>query len=438
MGDLAQQYSDHFAASAALAERARKVLPDGLTHDSRRLNPYPVYISRAEGAHKWTEEGDELIDYGMGHGALLLGHGNAAVRDAVAAQLSQGTHFSAPHRLEIEWAERVCRLVPSAEVVRFTGTGTEATLLAMRLARAFTGRSRMLKLKGHFHGWHDEALVGAKAPFDHPASAGLNPGITENATAIEPNDVDALREALETGDYAGLILEPSGGGWAMVPLATGYLDAARELTRATDTVLIFDEVITGFRLAPGGAQEHFGVKPDLTCMAKILAGGLPGGAVAGRGEILGQLGFGKTSRVAQQGTFNANPLSAAAGIAALDQLSGGEPQRRAAALTQRLCEGFNQTLQALDIPGCAWHLQSLFHVYVGDDCPIWIEDGQVRGELDVERLFGGMSRLTELRQAMLLRGVDLFKDGGLMSAAHSEADVERTVSAFEDSLRALW
>jgi glutamate-1-semialdehyde 2,1-aminomutase len=439
MADLTRAYEEHFATSHALAEQAQAVLPGGLTHDSRRMSPFPVYVSRAQGAHKWTEEGHRLIDYGMGHGALLLGHGHPDVRRAMEDQLGRGTHFAAPHRMEVEWAERVCRLVPSAELVRFTGTGTEATLLAMRLARAFTGRPRILKLQGHFHGWHDEAMVGSRAPFDRPASAGVNPGTATQATAIPANDVSALEVALASGEYAGLILEPSGASWATVPLAPGFLQAARDATSATGTLLIFDEVITGFRLAPGGAQEVTGVVPDLTCLAKVLAGGLPGGAVAGRREILSLLTFagGPGERVAQQGTFNANPLSAAAGIAALDVVAGGEPQRQASALAARLCDGLNQALQALDVPGCAWRLGSMFHVHAGTGCPIWLEDGELRGDLDAQTLLAGMPHLFQLRDALLLRGTDLFKDGGFVSAAHSEADIDETVAAFEDAVREL-
>ena len=437
MAGITSEYGQHFATSRTLAERAQTVLPDGLTHDSRRMSPFPVYVARAEGAYKWTEEGHRLIDYGMGHGALLLGHGHPDVRRAVERQLDRGTHFAAPHRMEVEWAERVCGLIPSAELVRFTGTGTEATLLAMRLARAFTGRPRVLKLQGHFHGWHDEATIGSRPPFDRPASAGVNPGTATQATAIPANDVGALQTALATGDYAGLILEPSGASWAAVPLAPGYLRAARDATSATGTLLIFDEVVTGFRLAPGGAQSLTGIIPDLTCLAKILAGGLPGGAVAGRRDVLSMLTFagGPGERVAQQGTFNANPLSAAAGIATLDLVAGGEPQSRASALAARMCDGLNQTLQALDLPGCAWRLGSMFHVYAGKSCPIWLEDGELRGELDTQTLLAGMPHLFDLRDQLLLRGTDLFKDGGFVSAAHSEADIDGTVAAFEEALR---
>ncbi|MBO0689041.1 MAG: aminotransferase class III-fold pyridoxal phosphate-dependent enzyme [Candidatus Dormibacteraeota bacterium] len=437
-----QDFEQRFSESQSLTDRARAVLPGGLSHDSRYLPPFPVYISRAEGSHKWTEEGHELIDLGMGHGSLILGHGHPAIKAAIAEQLERGTHFSAAHRLEVEWAERIVHLVPSAELVRFTGTGTEATLLSMRLARAHTGRPRFLKLHGHFHGWHDEAIVDAKPPYDGPSTAGYNPATVTLTTAIPPNDVEAMRRELETEQYAGVILEPSGGSWGTVPLVPGYLEQVRELTARTGTLLVFDEVVTGFRFAPGGAQELYGVVPDLTALAKILAGGLPGGAVTGRREIVEHMAFrgdarDHGARVAQHGTFNANPLSAAAGIAALDLLQDGAIQRQVTQTAARLCEGMNDVLQALDLPGCAYRTASLFHVYVGEGCPIWVEDGAIKGEIDSAKLEAGMPGLADFRHALNLRGVDLFRDGGILSVAHSDADVDAIVGAFESALRDL-
>src|SRR5919198_1544841 len=373
-----QDFEQRFPESQSLTDRARAVLPGGLSHDSRYLPPFPVYISRAEGSHKWTEEGHELIDLGMGHGSLILGHGHPTIKAAITEQLEHGTHFSAAHRLEVEWAERIVRHVPSADLVRFTGTGTKA---------------------------------------------------------IPPNDVEAMRRELETEQYAGVILEPSGGSWGTVPLVPGYLEQVRELTARTGTLLVFDEVVTGFRFAPGGAQELYGVVPDLTALAKILAGGLPGGAVTGRREIVEHMAFRGDARdhgerVAQHGTFNANPLSAAAGIAALDLLQDGAIQRQVTQAAARLCEGMNDVLQALDLPGCAYRVGSLFHVYVGEGCPIWVEDGEIKGEIDSAKLETGMPGLADFRHALYLRGVDLFRDGGILSVAHSEADVDRTVGAF--------
>ncbi|MGH7921811.1 MAG: aspartate aminotransferase family protein [Candidatus Dormibacteraceae bacterium] len=434
------EYARTFPTSEALYERARRVLPSGIAHDSRHLQPFPTYVERAQGGHKWTAEGRELIDLGMGHGALVLGHGNPAIQEAVARQLALGTHFSAGHPLEIEWAERICHLVPSVDLVRFTSSGTEATLLAWRLCRAFTGRPKFLKLQGHFHGWHDEATVGAGRHTTEPATAGFNPAGVTLTTAVPPNDLTALRQALETGEYAGLILEPSGGGFGDVPLAKGYLRAIRELTAQTGTVLVFDEVVTGFRFAPGGAQELYGITPDLTTMAKAMAGGLPGGAVGGRADIMDWLAFhdevgGRTEKVTQQGTFNANPLSAAAGVAALDQLADGSAQRQINEATHRLCEGVNQALQALDEPGTAYHVGSLFHFFVGADCPVWMEGEEIKGELDPVRLRRGMPGAKAFRMAMYERGVDLFHGGGVLSVAHTDADLDQIVGAVEATIR---
>lgn len=435
--DLEQTYGDRFPISAKLYDRARRVLPGGLTHDNRLFQPFPAYVARAKGAYKWTEEGHRLIDYAMGHGALILGHGDPQVLAAVAEALAEGTHFSAAHRREVEWAELVTKLVPSADLVRFTASGTEATLLATRLARAFTGRAKLLKLQGHFHGWHDEAALGSKVPFGEPASAGIAPGAAADVRVIPAGDEPALRAALETGEFAALMLEPTGASWGSVPFPPDYLAACRRLTTASETLLVFDEVISGFRFAPGGAQQLYGIHPDLTCLAKILAGGLPGGAVAGRADVVSMLEFrgnvewDRHRRVSQQGTFNANPISAAAGVAALTKLADGTHQTRASQLGERLRRGLNQALSDLDIPGCAYGVGSLFHLWVGKDCPIFVEDDQVRGEVDAARLHAGMPNLMRLRQALFLEGVDLLRNGGLVSTAHTDGDVDQTVEAFK-------
>ena len=219
----------------------------------------------------------------------------------------------------MRWAEEVSRLVPSAEQVKFTGSGTESTLLAIRVARPFTSRSTVLKLEGHFHGWHDYLLKGERPPFEASSSPGIPPEVLATVAVVPSDDLGMLEERLTQGDVAALILEPSGGSWATIPLIEGYLQAARDLTTKYGVVLIFDEVITGFRWAPGGAQQRYGVTPDLTTMAKIVAGGMPGGAVAGRREIMEMLafkdepGWNATKKVRHQGTYNASPLVSAAG-----------------------------------------------------------------------------------------------------------------------------
>ena len=245
-------------------------------------------------------------------------------------QIERGTHFGASHEREIAWAEWILRLVPSAERVRFTSSGTEATLMALRLARAFTGKSKIIRFKHHFHGWHDHMTSGFASHFDGTATTGVLPGVAGNVLLAEQNDAAGLAELLgRHDDIAAAIIEPTGAHGARLPIRPEFLQALREQTRDRGVLLIFDEVVTGFRVAPGGAQAEYGIRPDLTTLAKIMAGGLPGGAVAGRKDILDLLDFevaraAGREKIAHQGTYNANPLSAAAGIATLQIVATGD------------------------------------------------------------------------------------------------------------------
>jgi glutamate-1-semialdehyde 2,1-aminomutase len=436
---LAEAFAQRFPRSLAEYQRASGIFPAGITHDSRHAPPYPVYVDRAAGARKWTVDGPELLDYWMGHGSLLLGHNHPAVVAAVQAQLSRGTHYGASHELEMAWGDLVIQLVPSAERVRFTSSGTEATLLALRLARAFTGRSKVVKFQGHFHGWHDYLAYGVSPPFDAPNSAGIPAEVLSTVLLAPPNSLGAVRAHLDAHpDVAAVILEPGGGSNGVIPPDLDFLHGLRTLTAQRNVVLIFDEVITGFRYARGGAQERYGVTPDLTTLAKVLAGGLPGGSVAGRAAILDCLDFhagdahwNRHGRVSQQGTFNANPLSAAAGIACLTQVAAGEPNRLADARGTELREGLDGVLQRRGVPGWINGESSVFHIVLA-------EPGQRRpGAPDA------LFRLTRgpvadaLRQAMLLEGVDLMHTGALVSAAHSADDIAFTIAAFDRALARL-
>jgi glutamate-1-semialdehyde 2,1-aminomutase len=426
--------SDAWAAanprSGSLSQRARRVLPGGVTHDVRRAAPFPVAVARAEGAHKWDLDGHEIICYVMGHGALLLGHGDPGVVAAVRRQATLAFHPGAGHELECEWAEAVVDLVPSAEVVRFTASGTEASLLALRLARAATGRGRVVKLAGHFHGWHDQVSFGTDPPFRGPDTAGV-PGALGQAVTVVAASEEAVADALGDGDVAAVILEPTGAAWGTVPLPAGLLAAVRRLTAASGTVLIFDEVVSGFRWSPGGVQAVAGVTPDLTVLGKILAGGMPGGAVAGRADLMGYLALapGDPRRVAHPGTHNAHPVSAAAGIAALGRCRSGELQEQAAGLASALRAGLTAVLSEAGVPGSVYGESSTFHVFIG---PL---EGASLAALKA----GGMSPelSAELHNGMLLEGVHLFHGSGFLSAAHTEQDAERTVAAFGATLSRL-
>ncbi|MBI5166344.1 MAG: aspartate aminotransferase family protein [candidate division NC10 bacterium] len=442
---IVEAYRKAHPTSEKLFERALHIIAGGITHDIRHLRPFPIYVERAQGSRKWDVDGHELIDYWMGHGALFLGHQPPAVMKAVREQAGLGTHYGACHALEIRWAEMVQRLVPSAERVRFTSSGTEATLLALRLARAFTGKERILKFEGHFHGWHDYATAGVKPPYEMPVSSGIPEDVLRGIILCPPNDIVRVREVLEDhGNIAAVILEPAGGTSGCIPTDPIFLKGLREITASKGVVLIFDEVITGFRYSPGGAQEWYGVIPDLTTLAKILAGGLPGGAVAGKAEIMDLLAFREEAdwnrhlKVGHAGTFNANPLSAAAGVATLNIIANGEAQKRANQLGEFLRKEMNEAIHRLGVDACVYGEASLFHIFL-EPCKLRSDCDRIVCRLDHKSLqsIGDMNRYHLLRCALILNGVDIPAFHGWISAIHSEEDLEKTAKAFEKALQML-
>jgi glutamate-1-semialdehyde 2,1-aminomutase len=443
---LADRYSSAFPTSKARFEVAKTLFPCGVTHDTRMMEPFPVYIDRAKGSKKWDLDGHDLIDYFVGHGALLLGHSPDDVVAAVQHQMTKGTHPGACHELEIEWGQLVRRLVPSAERVRFTGSGTEATLMALRLSRLHSGRPKFLKFQGHFHGWHDYVTVASDPPYDSKAVPGVPESVTANCVSLPPNDLNRVEGALKADPEIGaVILEPTGGHWGAVPIRGEFLTGLRALCTKYDRVLIFDEVITGFRVAPGGAQQFYGVTPDLTSLAKILAGGLPGGCLAGRADILAFIEPrpGKP-KMKHPGTYNANPLSAAAGVAALKRVATGEPCRLANDAGRRLRNGLNELFASRGWPWVAYGDFSMARVVpaytsprpqpdAGDnDClvPYGGDLNQLDGPKNTKQVFA-------LRQAMLLNGVDWWGFAGMTSCEHTAADVDRTVRAMAASMEML-
>jgi len=442
---IAQDFEEQFPASLELHNRSRTIIPGGITHDGRHLRPFPVAVERAQGAYKWDLDGHRLIDYSVGHGSLLLGHNDPDVTKAVADQLQRGTHFGAGHGGEVLWAEQIRKLIPSAEQVKFTSSGTEATMLAIRLARAATTKSTILKFEGHFHGWNDYVLKGEKPPFEAAVSPGIPDAVLNTVVVLPANDLDAVEARLAEGDVAAVIVEPSGGSWSMLPLDGGFLERLRELTTEHDSLLIFDEVITGFRWAPGGAQATLGIPPDLTTLAKVVAGGLPGGAVVGRNEIMQLLAFkddpvwNTQRKVRHPGTFNANPLSAAAGLACLAKCADGSVQTYCDRLAARLRTGLNQAIAGRGVPAFAYGDSSVFHIVLGERC-----SNHVAGDLrqpegvPTSRLKAAAGPLAgPLQIGMLLEGVDVFNSGGMLSVTHTDADVDQTIGAFDRVLGRL-
>ena len=432
--------------SAAAAEKAARLFPSGVTHDSRYLEPYGLYITRAKGPRKWDVDGNCYVDYFGGHGALLLGHCHPKVVAAVEQQVERGTHFGASHELEIAWAEWVMKLIPSAERVRFTSSGTEATMMALRLAPAFTGKSKIIRFKHHFHGWHDHMTSGYASHFDGSPTPGVLPGVTTGLVLAEQNDAVGLARLLDDDDdIAAAILEPTGAHGAQLPIDPAFLVELRELTRQHGVLLIFDEVVTGFRVSPGGAQVEYGIRPDLTTLAKILAGGLPGGAITGRKDILDLLDFQVTKaadreKISHQGTFNANPLSAAAGVAALEIVGTTDACARANRYAETLRRRINEVFEEERVPWAVYGAFSNFHFFTNPGrtaiTPTRFDPKAVPAEAFFDKRQAGL--VHKFRLAMMTHGVDFSgSPGGITSATHGEAELEDTMTALRKAIRML-
>ncbi|MBV9786353.1 MAG: aspartate aminotransferase family protein [Acidisphaera sp.] len=433
--------------SAQAYEAARRLLPGGVTHDVRYIRPHPIYVEHAGGARKRDIDGHEYVDYQGGHGALILGHAHPEVVAKVAEQLARGTHYGANHELETRWAGLICDMVPSAELVRFTSSGTEATMMALRLSRAATGRQLFLRFRGHFHGWHDHVAFGVVNHFDGTPTPGVIPELAENVVLVTPNDVDGLRAAFAEHGHAiaAAIIEPTGSNYGQVPLADDFIRVLREETKRHGAVLIFDEVVTGFRVSRGGAQAALGITPDLTTLAKIMAGGLPGGAVAGRRDLLELLDPERAEargieKIGHQGTYNANPLSATAGIATLELIRDTDALERTHAYAARLREGARQVLVEEGVAWGAYGTHTGLHLFVNPN-GLAIDpasfDPMAVGFAGLKIPRGNQVGL-KLRLAMRVNGVDLAAwPGGPCSAAHDETDLDRTLTALRGSIRML-
>jgi glutamate-1-semialdehyde 2,1-aminomutase len=412
-----QEMYERMAGSSALYERAKETFPSGVTHDARYAKPFPIYVNRAQGSRKWDVDGNEYVDYYGGHGALILGHCHPVVTQAVVEQAQKGSHYGACHELEVRWGELVQEIVPSAEAVKFVSSGTEATMLALRLARAFTGRDRLIKINGHFHGWHDYAAVAMAPPWDVPISMGIPKGVQGTVTGIPDKDADALEAELAKGDVAAVMI------WCNA-LTKEWAETVRDKAEAHGALVIYDEVVTGFRYAPGGAQEYFGVKPDLTTLAKIVAGGLPGGAIAGRADVIHQFDFSddpqkqRFARIAHPGTYNASPISAAAGVACLEIVKDPAIQKKAGDTATKIKAGFKDALDRNGVEGAVGGWMSYITTTLKGKGSAW--------ELQLK-----------WRAAMQLGGVDPSGTSLIVSAMHDDEDVDRTVAAYELAIHRL-
>lgn len=439
---IQQLFTERFPKSARLYERAKQVFPSGVTHDSRYLQPFPIYSDEAAGSHKVTADGHSLVDYWMGHGALLLGHSHPDVVKAVQVQAAKSTHPGACHESEIEWGELVQQLVPSAERVRFTNSGTEATLMALRVARIVTGKSKVIKFAGHFHGWHDSLIHAADGPHGGTyQTPGVTDGVLHDVIIVPPNDIAALECAIDEHDPACVIHEGNGGHWGVVPVRPDHIRAIRTLTSRKNVIFILDEVITGFRVDARSFQGVCDVVPDMTTLAKVLAGGLPGGCIAGRADLLEALAFDNRygKKMKHPGTYNGNPLSAAAGIAALKLVATNEPSRRANATAAEVRKRLNQLFADRRARLVAYGDFSAIKIHPEYDGPRPTSDGFIPCNGDYRlldrKVDGKLSH--SFRCALLLGGVDWMGWGGSTSSQHTEEDVEVTVAAYDRAISLL-
>jgi glutamate-1-semialdehyde 2,1-aminomutase len=348
-------------------ERAKRVEPAGVSYRIRDFDPYPFFVNESKGAELVDLDGNVFTDYWCTHMAMILGHRNPIVLEAIKAQAEKGWHHGVSHELEIKHAEAITKHVPSAEMVRYSSSGTEATLFAARLARTFTKRSEVAKFEGGWHGAYDPFHMALKPPFDAPASGGLTKGSQQDTLVLPYNDLSGFLDRVKHKELACVILEPVLAAGGMLPADREFLKGLRDYCDDTGALLIFDEVVTGFRLGLAGAQGYFGLKPDLTVLGKIIGGGLPIGAVCGKQEVMSHFDHRKYSGLNYAhhgGTFSGNVLTLAAGLATIDVLEHGSVYEHIDSLGRRALEHLNSIFRGAQFPAQATGLGSLFAIHM--------------------------------------------------------------------------
>ena len=444
MVTVVERYERMFPKSVEWYEQGRTLFAGGVTHQTRFTLPFPIYIEYAEGSYKYDVDGNQILDFVMGNSSLIMGHSPPEVVAAIAAQSERGVLLSSATPYEVRWAEAVKRLMPSVERIRFTNSGTESTYLALRLARAYTGKTKIVKFHEHFHGWHDYVL-----PESGLNSVGGVPRELLDTVIVSPADISEVNRILsEDDDVAAIIVEAHGAHYGMFPLPNPqFLQDLREITDERGVVFIMDEVITGFRLSPGGAQVRWDIQPDLTTMAKVMGGGQPGAGVGGKAEIMDMLAFrndaewDNVNRVSAANTYSANPVTAAASIATLEAIATKGVNARADALAQRLKDGLNEVFIRNEVTGHAHGVASIIHVNLGAECECDREICTMTYE-EIYRTMPGerakVAKTRALRQAMLVNGVDIMGGHAFMvSSAHDEGLVDQALDAFSQSLKDL-
>jgi len=416
-------------SNPSLFEQAQLSIPGGVNSPVRAFQGVggePIFIDHAKGAYIVDTQGKQYIDYVGSWGPMVLGHSHPAVVDAVKQAADKGLSFGAPTVIETRMAEKVCKLVPSIEKVRMVSSGTEATMSAIRLARGFTGRDNIIKFEGCYHGHSDSLLVKAGSgalTFGVPSSPGVPAALADHTLTLPYNDSDAISQRLkEQGDsIACIIVEPVAGNMNCIPPETGFLDTLRSLCDEYGIVLIFDEVMSGFRVALGGAQQLYGVTPDLTTLGKVIGGGMPVGAFGGRADIMAQLA--PEGPVYQAGTLSGNPLAMAAGLSTLELVSQPGFYDKLEQRTHQLVDGLQQLADAANIPFSYNQVGGMFGLFFSNEKHISRFEQVMNGDQE---------RFKQFFHLMLEQGVYLAPsafEAGFVSAAHSEQDIQQTLAA---------
>ena len=422
--------------SEALFTEAQKYIPGGVNspvRSFRAVGGTPPFIARGKGSRVWDVDGNEYIDYLGSWGPLVLGHSHPAVIDALKKTAEGGTSFGAPVEGEIELAKLICGNLPSVEMVRLVSSGTEACMSAIRLARAFTSRNKIIKFAGCYHGHADGLLVKAgSGALTHgiPTSAGVPESYASETLVADYNDVESVEKFFLANptDIAAIIIEPVAGNMGVVPPAPGFLESLRKITQENGALLIFDEVITGFRVGQNGAQGLFGIKPDITTMGKIIGGGLPVGAYGGRKDVMEMVA--PLGAMYQAGTLSGNPLAVSAGIVTLTELQKPGTFERLETLAQRLTDGLTNAFQSAEIPSTINRVGSMFTGFFNAG-PV---TGLAHAEGSDTAMYG------RYFHAMQEQGVYIAPsqfEAGFVSTAHTEADIDATIAAAQKALTAL-
>lgn len=414
--------------SEKLFEESKKYLPGGVDSPVRAYKPYPFFAERAFGSHIYDVDGNDYIDYCLAYGPLVLGHAHPLVVEAVVEQLEMGSAYGVPTEKEVELSKLVIEKVPCADMVRFVNSGTEATMSAIRLARAYTGRKKIVKFEGSYHGAHDYVLVkSGSGAMGLPDSPGVPEETTKNTILIPFNDTQAVNELIDKQkeEIAAIIIEPVMGNIGCIPPKDGYLKFLRQITSENNIVLIFDEVITGFRLAEGGAQEYFGISPDLVTLGKIVGGGFPMGALSGKKEYMEMIA--PSGNVYQAGTFNGNPISVTAGLATLKQLDN-QFYNQSNTKGDYLRQGIQNVLEELGLDLRVAGLSSMFQLYFTDKDVINYKDAK---SADTEKFNQYFHKLLNVGVFIPPSQFECC----FISLVHGEEELEHTLEAIEQALK---